>query len=60
MPWLIKSLRVASGLTQIQLGELMGVTHQAISRWEKGTDSPSPRHFEKLIKVIQEYSERRR
>lgn len=59
MPWLIKEMREASGLTQEELAKLMGVTRQTISRWEVGQDSPSPRHFEKLIRVIREYSERR-
>ena len=32
----IKKYRIESGITQEQLGELIGVTTQAVSRWERG------------------------
>ncbi len=32
----IKKFRVAKGITQEQLGELVGVTTQAVSKWERG------------------------
>ena len=32
----IKKYRVAKGLTQEQLGNLLGVTTQAVSKWERG------------------------
>ncbi len=32
----IKKFRIAKGITQEQLGELVGVTTQAVSKWERG------------------------
>ncbi|MFG3048159.1 helix-turn-helix domain-containing protein [Streptomyces sp. NPDC048241] len=32
----IRAARRAAGLTQIQLGELIGCDHKTISRWENG------------------------
>lgn len=32
----IAAVRKAAGLTQEQLGELVGVTRQAVSKWESG------------------------
>lgn len=32
----IKKYRIANGLTQEQLGQLVGVTTQAVSKWERG------------------------
>ena len=37
----IKSNRLAAGLTQIQLAQLIGVTHAAISYWENGVNIPN-------------------
>ena len=36
----IAAVRRAAGLTQEQLGELLGVSPQAVSRWESGQTSP--------------------
>ena len=36
----IRRHRHALGLTQEQLGEKLGVSYQAISRWENGTAYP--------------------
>ncbi|PKK98540.1 MAG: hypothetical protein CVV57_06305 [Tenericutes bacterium HGW-Tenericutes-2] len=38
---LLKSLRIKHGLKQAELAELLHVTHQAVSRWEKGTNMPN-------------------
>lgn len=36
----IRRLRIARGLTQQQLGDLLGVEQQAISAWEHGHSHP--------------------
>ena len=36
----IAAVRKAAGLTQEQLGELLGVTRQAVSKWESGQTVP--------------------
>lgn len=33
---LIKSARLQKGYTQSELGDILGVSNKAISRWEKG------------------------
>ena len=38
----IWSLRIAKGVTQEQLGYELGVTSQAVSRWENGATYPDP------------------
>ena len=42
------SLRKATGLTQVQLAEMMNVSRQAISRWEVGESVPSTENLEFL------------
>ena len=36
----IRSLRIASGITLVQRGYVMGVPAQAMSRWENGVTYP--------------------
>lgn len=36
----IAAVRKAAGLTQEQMGELVGVTRQAVSKWESGQTVP--------------------
>lgn len=45
--------RDAKGLTQLQLGELVGVTQQAVAQWEaKPTVVRQQRHYDKLIAIL--------
>lgn len=37
---IIKELRLKAGMTQDELGETLGITSQAISRWENGVATP--------------------
>ena len=46
---LIRNARIKKGYTQVELGDLIGVTNKAISRWEKGESFPD-------ISVIEELS----
>ena len=48
----IRDARLAAGLTQQGLAELMGIMAPNISRWESGKPSPSRRTVNKLAKVL--------
>ncbi len=47
----IKKFRTAKGITQEQLGELVGVTTQAVSKWERG-GTPDAELLPKLSQVL--------
>lgn len=38
----LRRLRTADGLTLAQVAEVVGVTRQAVSAWERGIDVPRP------------------
>jgi transcriptional regulator with XRE-family HTH domain len=38
----LKTARLAAGLTQAELAELIGVTRLTVSKWERGESSPPP------------------
>jgi transcriptional regulator with XRE-family HTH domain len=42
-------LRKKMGLTQQALGRLLGISEQAIQRWERGVHVPRKEHLESLI-----------
>lgn len=48
----IAAVRKAAGLTQEQLGELVGVTRQAVSKWESGQTVPDALTIAKLCKEL--------
>ena len=37
----IRTLRQRKGLTQEQVAQQLGVTYQAVSKWENGTNTPN-------------------
>lgn len=41
----IKAERVRRGLTQTELGEVLGVTQLTVSRWEQGDCEPGGRNL---------------
>ena len=47
----IAAVRKAAGLTQEQLGELLGVTRQAVSKWESGASDPSTSNLLALARL---------
>ena len=49
---LIKNARIKKGYTQVELGDLLGVTNKAISRWEKGESFPDISVIEELSRVL--------
>lgn len=48
----ISYYRRLRGLKQKELAELIGVTGQTISVWEKGTTSPIPAKYEAIAKAL--------
>lgn len=50
---LIKSLRREKGLSQEELGDLVGTEGNLVSRWERGTSTPSLHYMHKLSEVLE-------
>lgn len=50
----IKRLREEKGLTQEQLGEIVGVQKAAVQKWESGTTKNLKRH---VVKTLSDYFE---
>lgn len=48
----IKRLRIASGLTQEQLGALIGISSTAVGNWEAGEFLPKGRYVVKLAGAL--------
>lgn len=48
----IKELRLAAGMTQVQLAKKMNVDQAAVSRWESGETRPLRKTHKKLAKVL--------
>lgn len=48
----IAKYRKTKGLTQEQLGELLGVTNQAVSKWESGVSMPDVMLLPKIANVL--------
>lgn len=48
----IKELREALGLTQIQLGEKIGVGQSAVASWETGVAIPRSDKLPELAKIL--------
>ncbi len=49
----IASLRQRKGLTQAELGDRLGVTFQAVSRWERGESLPDTAILVDLARVLE-------
>lgn len=47
-----RAIRIASGLTQGELAEAIGVTRQAVTQWETGTRSPRGRLLDSYAEAI--------
>jgi len=48
----IKNLRVKNKLSQLELGEKLGVSNRAVSKWEKGISMPSSENIYRLSKIF--------
>ena len=48
----LRTLREAKGLSQFQLGKLVGVSDKAVSKWENGYSKPKNGAVLKLSEVL--------
>ena len=53
---LIKELREKFDLTQEQFAQKVGVIFSTINNWEKGSRTPHPFLFQKLMEIAEEAS----
>jgi transcriptional regulator with XRE-family HTH domain len=49
---LIKEARKASGMTQMALSELIGVSYQQVQKYEKGSDNISVERLKQIAKAV--------
>lgn len=52
----LKDLRHRAGLTQIELGKKLNVSHAAVSNWERGVNQPL-RKYRRLLALALEVCE---
>ena len=48
----IKELRLEKGVSQMQLGKLIGVSQKAIDYWERSVNEPKASYIIALVKVF--------
>lgn len=48
----IKIARIQKRMSQKQLGEMLGVTYQTVSRWENGAMLPTTENLIKLSDIL--------
>ena len=49
---LILEKRKEHGLTQSELGKLLGISGKAVSKWERGLSKPCEEHMARLVNLI--------
>lgn len=49
---IIKNARLKKGLTQRQLGEMIGKSNNVLTNWEKGVNSPDVDMIEQLCSIL--------
>ena len=49
---LIVEKRKEHGLTQAELGAMLGISGKAVSKWERGLSKPCEEHLEHLINLL--------
>ena len=49
---LIVAKRKERGLTQAELGAMLGISGKAVSKWERGLSKPCEEHFDKLVALL--------
>ena len=48
----IKELRIEKGLSQMQLGKLIGVSQKAVDYWERSVNEPKASYIVALVKTF--------
>lgn len=48
----LKELRKQNGLSQASLAQQLGMTQQAVGKWERGTATPDPQTIAKLAEIF--------
>lgn len=48
----IKDLRIAAGMTQLQLANQLNVTPSAVYNWERGRNEPSATNLRDLARAL--------
>lgn len=48
----LKKLRLDAGLTQKELGDLLHVSYQAVSKWERNLGLPDPSLFPEIARIL--------
>ena len=49
----IKELRIERGLSQMQLGKLIGVSQKAVDYWERNVSEPKASYIIALVKTFE-------
>ena len=49
---LISQKRKECGMTQMELGAMLGISGKAVSKWERGLSKPCDEHLERLIDLL--------
>ena len=49
---LIAEKRKEHGLTQTELGAMLGISGKAVSKWERGLSKPCEEHLDRLVELL--------
>ena len=49
----IKELRIEKGLSQMQLGKMIGVSQKAVDYWERNINEPKASYIIALVKTFE-------
>ena len=49
---LIVAKRKEQGLTQAELGAMLGISGKAVSKWERGLSKPCEEHLDRLVALL--------
>jgi transcriptional regulator with XRE-family HTH domain len=52
-----RAIRVAYGVSQQDVGTVLGVSRLTVSMWERGQTEPKPEHAEKYAELLNQMAE---